>query len=146
MSDRPTSTVDLSWQGGCRFTSLDAYGHSVTVDAPQNDGDEFAGFMPGELLLTSLAGCSGIDVVGILRKQRQQVTGLQIRVKGTQAAEAPWAWEEVELEYIVSGKALLPTLVERAIALSENKYCSVGASIAGVTNVRSTFKIIEEGT
>ena len=146
MADRPTSTVDLSWKGGLRFTSSDAYGHSVTVDAPQKDGDGFEGFMPGELLLTSLAGCSGIDVVNILLKQRQQVTGLQIRVKGMQASDPPWAWEDVELEYIISGKALLPTLVERAIALSEDKYCSVGATIAGKTNVKSTFKIIEDGT
>jgi putative redox protein len=146
MTDRPTSTVDLSWEGGFRFTSSDAYGHSVTVDAPQNDGDEFAGFMPGELLLTSLAGCSGIDVVSILLKQRQQVTGLQIKVKGMQASDQPWAWEDVELEYVVSGKDLRPTLVEKAIALSEDKYCSVGATIAGKTRVRSTFKIIEDGT
>jgi putative redox protein len=146
MADRPTSTVELSWRGGSRFMSSDAYGHSITVDAPQDDGDEFAGFMPGELLLTSLAGCSGIDVVGILLKQRQQVTGLRIKVKGTQASDPPWAWEEVELEYYISGKALLATLVERAIALSEDKYCSVAATIAGKTNVKSTYKIIEDGT
>ncbi len=145
MTDRPTSTVDLSWDGGLRFTSSDAYGHSVTVDAPQNDGDEFAGFMPGELLLTSLAGCSGIDVVGILARQRQQVTGLQIKVKGMQSPEAPWSWEDVELEYILSGKDLRPALVERAIELSEDRYCSVGATIAGRTNVTSTFTIIEVG-
>jgi putative redox protein len=143
---RPTSTVDLNWQGGFRFTSSDAHGHSVTVDAPQNDGDEFEGFMPGELLLTSLAGCSGIDVVSILLKQRQQVTGLQIKVKGMQAPERPWAWEDVELEYIITGKGLLLKSVKRAIDLSEDKYCSIGATIEGKTKVRSTFKIIEDGT
>jgi putative redox protein len=145
MGDRPSSTVDLSWDGGFKFTSSDAYGHSVTVDAPQNDGDEFAGFMPGELLLTSLAGCSGIDVVNILKRQRQQVTGLRIKVRGMQAADPPWTWEDVELEYIISGKGLRPTLVERAIALSEDKYCSIGATIAGRASVTSTYQIIEEG-
>ena len=146
MADRPTCTVDLSWEGGFKFTSSDAYGHSVTVDAPQNDGDEFAGFMPGELLLTSLAGCSGIDVVNILLRQRQQVTGIQIKVTGMQAVDPPWTWEDVEIEYQISGKGLRPTLVERAIALSEDKYCSIGATIAGRTTVKSTFKIIEEAT
>ncbi len=146
MADRPTSTVDLSWEGGFRFTSSDAYGHSVTVDAPQNDGDEFAGFMPGELLLTSLAGCSGIDVVNILMRQRQQVTGLRIKVKGTQAPDPPWVWQDVEMEYIISGKDLRSTLVERAIRLSEEKYCSIGATIAGRATVKSTFRIIEDGT
>ena len=145
MADRPTCTVDLSWQGGFKFTSSDAYGHSVTVDAPQNDGDDFEGFRPGEMLLTSLAGCSGIDVVSILKRQRQQVTGLRIKVKGMQTPDPPWTWEDVELEYIITGKDLRPTLVERAIALSESKYCSVGATIAGKTTVKSTYTIIEDG-
>ena len=84
--------------------------------------------MPGELLLTSLAGCSGIEVVNILKRQRQQVTSLRIKVTGMQAADPPWTWEDVELEYVISGKDLRPTLVERAIALSEDKYCSIGAT------------------
>ena len=146
MADRPTSTVDLSWKGGFKFSSSDAFGHSVTVDAPQNDGDEFAGFKPGELLLTALAACSGIDVVNILLKQRQQVTDLRIKVKGMQASDPPWTWEDMEIEYILSGKGLLPALVERAISLSEGKYCSIGATIAGKTNMTSTFEIIEDGT
>jgi len=62
-----------------------------------------------------------------------------------QAHDPPWTWEDVELEYIISGKDLRPALIERAITLSEDKYCSVGATIAGRANVKSTFKIIEEG-
>ena len=71
MTDRSTSTVELNWEGGFKFTSADAHGHTITVDAPQNDGGEFGGFKPGELLLTALAGCSGIDVANILTRQRQ---------------------------------------------------------------------------
>jgi putative redox protein len=98
------------------------------------------------LLLTALAACSGIDVVNILVKQRQQVTDLRIKVKGMQASDPPWTWEDIEIEYIVSGKGLLQALVERAISLSEDKYCSIGATIAGKTNMTSTFEIIEDGT
>ena len=144
MADRPTSTVELNWEGGFKFTSADAHGHSITVDAPQNDGDEFGGFKPGELLLTALASCSGIDVANILARQRQQVTGLEIKVKGTQQPDPPWTWVEIELEYIIRGKNLREAQVERAIDLSENKYCSVGASIAGNSKITSSFTIIQE--
>jgi putative redox protein len=141
---RPTTTVDVSWESGFRFTSSDSYGHTVTVDAPVNEGDNFDGFMPGELLLTSLAGCSGIDVVNILTKQRQQVTGLEIRVKGTQEPDPPWTWTEIELMYTVRGKGLSDSAVSRAIDLSENKYCSVGSSLGGRTRITSTYDIVEE--
>ena len=144
MADGKTSTVDLNWEGGFRFTSADAHGHTITVDAPQNDGDEFGGFKPGELLLTALASCSGIDVANILTRQRQQVTGLEIKVKGTQLPDPPWTWVEIELVYIIRGKNLREKQVERAIDLSENKYCSVGASIAGNSKITSSFTIIEE--
>ena len=82
MSDGPGSSVRLSWEGGFRFESKDSHGHTLMLDAPQNDGDEFGGFMPGDMLLTALAGCSGIDVVNILAKQRQQVEGVGDRGQG----------------------------------------------------------------
>ena len=144
MADKPTSTINVNWEGGFKFTSSDAYGHSVTVDAAENDGDSFDGMMPGELLLTSLAGCSGIDLVNILQRQRQQVTGLEIKVIGAQIPDPPWTWLEIELEYTIRGKGLSESAVERAIDLSENKYCSTGATIGGRAKISSTFKIIEE--
>ena len=83
-SDRPSSAVKLNWEGGFRFESRDTHGHSLTLDAPQSDGDAFEGFMPGDMLLTALAGCSGIDVVNILERMRQKVEGIEISVKGHQ--------------------------------------------------------------
>jgi putative redox protein len=145
MADRPTTKIDLSWEGGLKFSAEDAYGHQVTVDAPAADGDAFDGFKPGELLLTSLAACSGIDLVGILRKQRQEVTGVDIQVTGTQNADPPWTWEEVDLHYVVRGRGLKRLAVERAVHLSETKYCSVGATIDKVTRISSTVAIVEDG-
>jgi len=141
---RPTTTVDLQWEEGLRFTASDSHGHQVTVDAPANDGEPFDGFKPGELLLTSLAGCSGIDVVGILRKQRQRVTGIEIRVKGEQQPDPPWIWEENELEYVVKGKGLERSAVERAVDLSETKYCSTAATFGASARITSTVRIVEE--
>ena len=100
--------------------------------------------MPGELLLTSLAGCSGIDVINILTKQRQQVTGLEIRVKGSQLPDPPWTWQEIELEYVVKGRGLMDSAVRRAVHLSETKYCSVGATLGGRAKITSTYHIVEE--
>ena len=95
MADRPSSSVQLGWQGGFKFASQDAHAHTVTVDAPQREGDSFDGMMPGDLLLTSLGSCSGIDVVNILRRQRREVTGLEISVRGEQLPNAPWTWVAV---------------------------------------------------
>ena len=144
MDDRPSSSVSLTWQNGFRFDSTDSHGHTITLDAPQSEGDSFEGFMPGDMLLTALAGCSGIDVVNILSRQRQQVKGLEISVNGRQNPDPPWAWEDVSIHYTLRGSDLNPRLVERAIDLSENKYCSIGATIGGVTRVISSFEIVED--
>ena len=142
--DRPTSSVRLGWQGGFKFASQDEHAHTLTVDAPQSEGAAFDGMMPGDLLLTSLGGCSGIDIVNILRRQRQDVTGLEISVAGEQLPDAPWTWVAVRLEYTVRGRGLRESAVRRAIELSEEKYCSIGATIAGRTKISSSFTIIEE--
>jgi putative redox protein len=99
--------------------------------------------MPGEMMLTSLAGCSGVDVVGILRKQRQEVTGIDVRVTGVQEPDPPWTWEEIRLEYVVTGRGISAAAVERAIHLSETKFCSVGATLGGRATISSTFRIVE---
>ena len=144
MAERPTTTVDVSWQGGFKFVSRDARGMTLTVDVPKEDGDEPDGFMPGDMMLTSLVGCSGVDIVEILRKQRQQVTGIDVRVTGVQEPDPPWTWVEIRLEYVVTGKDVSEKAVERAIRLSETKYCSVGATLSGRASINSSFRIVEE--
>ena len=129
MAEDPTTTVDATWEGGFKFAATDEYGHSVIVDAPESDGESFDGLKPGEMLLTSLATCSGIDVVTILRKERQELSGLSIRIKGVQEPAPPWRLREMELEYTVRGRNLDPGRVERAIHLTETKYCSIGATL-----------------
>ena len=144
MADRPSSSVQLGWNGGFRFASEDTHGHTLTVDAPANEGDPFDGMMPGDLLLSSLGSCSGIDVVNILRRQRQDVTGLEISVTGEQLPDAPWTWVAIRLEYTVRGRGLRESAVRRAIELSEERYCSIGATIGGRAEISSSFTIVEE--
>ena len=141
--DRPGSAATLEWRGGFRFDSQDGHGHTLTLDAPSADGEPFAGFTPGDMLLTALAGCSGIDVVNILLKQRQKIEGVRIRVSGKQNPNPPWTWEDIHLTYVIRGEGVNPNLVRRAIDLSENKYCSIGATIGGRARVTSDFEIAD---
>ena len=141
--NRPGSSVALEWRGGFKFESSDEHGHALTLDAPMSDGDSFDGFTPGDMLLTALAGCSGIDVVNILLKQRQKIEGVRIQVSGRQNPDPPWTWEDIHLTYVIRGENVNPNLARRAISLSERKYCSIGATIAGRASVTSDF-VIEE--
>ena len=70
------ASVNLSWEENWKFTAADAYGHTVTVDAPMQDGDEFDGFKPTHLMMSALGACTGVDVVSILKKKRQDISGV----------------------------------------------------------------------
>ncbi len=144
MTERPEARIEAVWLGGMRFSASDPYGHTITVDAPADEGEQFEGMMPGHLLLTSLATCSGIDVVNILRRGRQRVTGLSVKVEGAQLPDPPWTWVDIRLTYEVRGRGLKPSAVERAVRLSETKYCSIGATLAGRAAITSVFRIVEE--
>jgi putative redox protein len=97
---------------------------------------------PMEFLLAGVAGCTAVDVVLILQKQRQKVTGVEVEATGARAPEPPQVYTEIDLVYVVQGEDIDPAAVERAIALSEEKYCSASATFvqAGVT-MRSTYRI-----
>ena len=100
----PTSIINLKLGKGLSFSSEDSNGNKISVGTPEIDGEEFNGFSPGDMMLTSLAACSGIDVVTILKKQRQYVTNLEIKVTGTQEKDAPWTWIKAHIEYTIKGQ------------------------------------------
>lgn len=102
------------------------------------------GFSPMELVLVGLAGCTGVDVAGILKKKRQAVTGFEVRVSGLRAETHPRVYTRVEIEYVVRGRGVDADAVAQAIELSERKYCSVSAMLAKTAEVCTSFKIIEE--
>jgi putative redox protein len=108
------------------------------------DGERH-GMSPMELTLAALGGCAGIDVVSILRKQRQQVSGYEIRVRGERKDEHPRGYKWIEVVHVVTGLNLSPAAVEQAVRLSADKYCSVSAMLAAGVDVRHTF-VIETGT
>ncbi len=129
---------------GMQFKGSATSGHTLLMDADDAAGGKNKGFRPMELLLVGFGGCSGMDVISILRKKRQEVTGLEINVKGEKTEEYPKVYKEVHIEYIVKGRGVQKEAVERAIALSLDKYCSVGATLAKAGTITHSYRIVEE--
>ena len=131
--------------GDFGFKVTDMHGHSVNIDnSPEHGGDNF-GVRPMQMLLMGLAGCSGIDVISILKKQRQVVKGYKTIVRGQrEAGVEPSLWKFIELEFIITGE-VEEEKAKRAVELSVNKYCSVAATLlkAGAT-IQWTIKINKE--
>ncbi len=127
-----------------QFSGSATSGHSLNMDADDASGGHNAGFRPMELLLVGFGGCSGMDVISILRKKRQPVAGLEINVKGEKSDDHPKIYKEVHIEYVVKGKGVGKEAVERAIALSLDKYCSVGATLARAGKITHSYRIVEQ--
>ncbi|HSH82101.1 MAG TPA: OsmC family protein [Herpetosiphonaceae bacterium] len=128
---------------GMHFTG-EADGVRVDLDAGEDAGGSGAGARPMRLLLLSLAGCTAMDVLSILRKKRQQVSGLRVDVDGQRVAHHPRVYSQIALVYRVRGTNINPEAVARAIELSETRYCSVMAMINEVAAITSRYEI-EEG-
>lgn len=132
--------------GPMRFDVSSGSGHTIAVDVSAADGGENTAATPMELLLMGLAGCTGMDVISILRKKRQQVSGYEIRVHGVRAEEYPQVFLDITVEHIITGHSVSETAVQRAIELSETRYCGVGATLEKTAKLTSVYRIIEEQT
>jgi putative redox protein len=126
------------------FEGSASSGHKLTMDADDTSGGQNKGFRPMELLLVGFGGCSGMDVISILRKKRQHVTGLEVNVKGERAESHPHVYKEVHIEFVVKGKGVEKAAVERALDLSLDKYCSVGATLGKAGKITHSYRILEE--
>lgn len=131
----------VKWIDGMRFAATDSEGHSIVMDASKQYGGEGSGFSPLQLLLAALGGCTGIDVVDIMRKQRQHLDDLEIVVSGERVKEPPRIYKKIHVDYRVKGKDVKEKAVKRAIQLSEDKYCSVGAMLRARAEVSSNYSI-----
>lgn len=132
----------VTWQGKMRFegTASDS-GYMLPLDAGTGVGGEEQGFRPLELMAMSLAGCTAMDVISILRKKRQAVESFEVRVHADQANEHPRVFTHLRIEYIVTGENIDPAAVRRAIELSETKYCPAQSMLNKVAPTELTFTI-----
>jgi putative redox protein len=135
------SVVKVKWQNGLCFIASDDKEHSVAMDASKEHGGEGSGFSPMQLLLAALGGCTGVDIVNILRKQRQKLTGLEIVVSGERGSDHPRVYSKVQVEYKLKGENLKEKALRTAIQLSEDKYCSVGATIGKTAKMSHSYSI-----
>jgi putative redox protein len=134
------ATATVKWIDGKKFIGIDSTKHSVVLST----ADEGVGIKPSELLLIAAASCTAVDVVDILTKKRMPLSHLEISVTGEQDQEAPWTFRKINLHYILAGKGLTGKAVEQAIQLSEEKYCSVSATLRATVQISTDFEILPE--
>ncbi len=134
-------SAQVVWQGTeQKFKATVASGYSFNMHAPA--GPE--GASPMDYLLAGVAGCTAIDVLSILQKMRQDIQGLEVKIRGKRAETPPSVYTDVAVTYIITGHAINPAAVERAIELSETKYCSASAMFQrSGTNMTSEYLIQE---
>ena len=132
-----TAVVTLDG-GAMRFSARSGSGHSLVLD----DGDGDGGPRPSELVPIALAACTAMDVISILRKKRQVVTGYEVRAVGEQRDGAPAVFTTVDVEHVVDGPEVDVEAVRRSIELSATRYCPVGATLAtGITEIRHRYRV-----
>jgi putative redox protein len=133
----------ISYAGDGLFVGTTPSGHAQVIETDSMRGSAAT---PMELLLLALGGCTGVDVIAILKKKRQQVSDYRIEVSGDRREEHPRSYTRLEVKHIVRGRNLSAQAVASAIELSETKYCSVAATLRGSAEIVSTYKIVEDET
>lgn len=131
--------VSATWNEDLNFTGMSDKGGIVQM-GPLDDS-----IGPMQLLLTGLAGCTGIDIISILKKKKVAPTNFKVNVRGKRAETFPMVYTDIEVEYILWGENLKERDVEQAIKLSEQKYCSVSIMLGKTSKISSTYKILKPG-
>ena len=129
---------------GMMFVGESGSGHAVVMDGAPEYGGRNLGTRPMEMLLIGLGGCTGFDVVQILRKGREQVTGCEVEVTAARAETDPKVFTTIHIDYLVKGRNLAPAKVERAIELSKEKYCSASIMLGAVAEITHSWTAIED--
>ena len=129
--------AELKWVEGLQFIARVGDGPAVVIDSHEGA----SGPSPMELVLMGVAGCTAIDVVMIMQKRRANVTDFQVNISGTRADEYPRRYTHIRIEYVLRGRGIKTKDVERAIELSETKYCSATASLNA--SFEHSYRIVE---
>jgi putative redox protein len=133
----------VKWSGGIRFEGISQFGLPIATDGSVEAGGTENGYKPTEMVLFGVAGCTGIDIVRILNKMRQEITGVEIEVKAFHPDEYPKPFSRIEIKYIFTGRNLEKDKIEKAINLSDEKYCMVSQTLKGMAKIITSYEIIE---
>lgn len=131
----------IHFAGEDLFVGISPSGHAQVIETSPT---RTSASTPMELLLLALGGCTAVDVVSIMKKKRERVTGYHVEVSGTRRDERPRAFTRLEVRHIVRGHNISEKALATAIELSETKYCSVAATLRPAVEIVTTYEIIEE--
>ena len=133
----------LKWIDGVCFMAETGSGHAVVMDGAPEGGGRNLGPRPMELLLAGTAGCTSYDVVSILKKSRQDIRDVRVELDADRADTDPKVFTRIHMHFVVTGKNLKPDVVERAIHLSADKYCSASIMLGKTADISHDFEIVE---
>lgn len=134
----------VQWLDGRAFVGEAGSGHAVVMDGAPESGGRNIGIRPMEMLLVGMGGCTAFDVVMILERMREKVTGVDVALEAERAAEDPKIFTKVTLHFKITGKSLKRANVERAVNLSAEKYCSASIMIGKTAKIEHVIEIIDE--
>jgi putative redox protein len=134
----------VTWHKGLTFTGSADSGFTLPLGGKKAVGGDEDGFVPMEMFLIGLAGCTGMDVISILAKMKQEVTSFDVKVHADRVENHPKIFSDIMIEYIVSGKNLDPKLVEKAVNLSETTYCPGQAILSKTAKIEHKITILDE--
>ena len=135
--------ISVKWIDGMLMVGKSDSGHAVVMDGPPDIGGENLGARPMEMLLLGMAGCTMIDVVSTLEKMRENLSDCQTKVSADRGTEYPKVFTNIHVHFILRGKQLNPSKVDKAIKLSAEKYCSASIMLGKTAVITHDFEIIE---
>jgi len=134
----------IKWMQDVSFKGSSESGHEVVLDGPEELGGKGLGMRPMEMMLIGMGGCTSFDVVTILKRSRQQITGCIAEIEATRADKIPKVFTSIHIHFLIKGIGLQEKAVERAVELSANKYCSASIMLGKSVKITHDFVISEE--
>ena len=134
----------IKWKDGVSFIAESGSGHTILMDGPPEVGGRNLGPRPMEMLLMGTGGCAAVDVVLILKKARQDISDCVVEIEAERAPEEPKVFTRIHFHFILTGKSLSFSHVERAIRLSAEKYCSASIMLGKTAALTHDFEILEQ--
>jgi putative redox protein len=138
-----STTAKITWVDGALLVAEGGSGHSLTMDGAVEGGGRNLASRPMEVMLMGMGGCTAYDVVSMLRKQRQDIEGVEVSLVAERADDYPKVYTEVRVVYTVRGRKLSRSLIERAVSLSDEKYCSATAMFKKTARVTHEVVLVE---